>query len=260
MRTFDINTAIGHWPFRKVPNQSAPELRALLSRHGIAGAAVANTHGLFYKNCHDANLELAEAIAGHRDFYVGVATLNPLYAAWERDLHTCADDLGLKALRMAPQYHDYRLDSDEAIGLARAATGMGLPILVPCRVVDIRQRHWRDAERTVDLEEIFALCEAVPEARVVCTECVLDAGLVTDQGGDARFPGFYVEMSRIASAQFQYVAGLSHALGADHVLFGSGAPFKSVTPALLKLENADLTDAEKELIAGKNALSLLGVE
>ncbi len=57
--TFDINTAVGHWPFRRIPHQTPSELRALLEKAGIDGAAVANTNGLFYKNCHDANLELA---------------------------------------------------------------------------------------------------------------------------------------------------------------------------------------------------------
>jgi len=43
---YDIHTAMGHWPFRRVPNQAPDALRRLLEEHGIDGAAVANTHGL----------------------------------------------------------------------------------------------------------------------------------------------------------------------------------------------------------------------
>ena len=39
----DINANIGHWPFRRVPNTSASELRALLESKGIVGAAVAKS-------------------------------------------------------------------------------------------------------------------------------------------------------------------------------------------------------------------------
>ena len=118
---FDVNTAVGHWPFRKVPNNTPKQLRALLSGKGIGGSAVANTHGLIYKNFHDANLELAEWIADDRDFFRGVATLNPMYAAWERDIRQCREELGLAALRLAPRYHDYRLGCPESVAIAKVA-------------------------------------------------------------------------------------------------------------------------------------------
>ena len=42
-------------------------------------------------------------------------------------------------------------------------------------------------------------------------------------------------------------------VGADHVLFGSGAPFKEIEPALIKLHHAQISSEARELIAGKNA-------
>ncbi len=60
---FDINTAIGHWPFRRLPRRTAGELRQYLQSYGVKGAAVASTPALFYMNSQDANLELAEEIA-----------------------------------------------------------------------------------------------------------------------------------------------------------------------------------------------------
>ena len=35
---FDINTAIGHWPFRQVPHQSVPELRSQLTDYCVWSA------------------------------------------------------------------------------------------------------------------------------------------------------------------------------------------------------------------------------
>lgn len=250
---FDVNTALGHWPFRQVPNQAAPELRRVLEQAGIAGAAAANTHGLFYKNCQDANLELAEWLAPHGDFFTGVATLNPLYAAWDRDLRACAEDLGLRALRLAPQYHGYGLGSAEAVALARQAAERGLPLLVPHRLVDVRQHHWMDTERTVGLDEIGALCRAVPAARVIVTEYRGGAGELLDGDGTWRLPGLVLESSRLD------LAALPAAVAAERVVFGSGAPFKHVKPALLKLDTAGLSGEAIVGIAGRKARALLGL-
>lgn len=250
---FDINTAIGHWPFRSIPNQVPRELRTLLKKRGIEGAAVANTNGLFYKNCHDANLELAEWIAPYRSFFVGVATLNPAYAAWERDICTCKEKLGFRALRLAPQYHDYALGSSQAVAIAKAASGLAMPILVPQRVVDPRQRHWFDTERTIAFDEIAALCNAVPEARIIVTETSFGGGQLLKDGKSVRFPNLYLESSRAG------IGGLPRKIAAARIVFGTGAPFKCVTPSLLKLENADLDERSRKRIAEGNAKSLLGL-
>jgi len=251
--TFDIHTALGHWPYRRVPSQTPAELRALLQAAHIDGAAAANTHGLFYKNCQDANLELAEWLAPHSDFYVGIATLNPTYAAWERDLVTCALELGFRALRLAPQYHDYALASDAASAMVRAAAELGLPLLIPHRVVDVRQRHWFDTERTIDIDEIGALCEKAPQATVIVTESRYATAALVNEAGAPRYPGLYLESSRLAIDAFP------EPFAAERILFGTGAPFKHVTPALLKVETADLQPESKARIYAGNARALLGL-
>lgn len=251
--TFDMNTALGHWPFRQVPNTTATELRQVLEEAGIDGAAVANTHGLFYKNCHDANLELAEWLAPHEGFFTGVGTLNPVYAAWERDLRTCAGALGFRAIRLAPQYHGYGLGCDQAVDLARQAAELGLALLVPHRVVDVRQHHWMDTEQTIGLGEIGALCAAVPQARVIVTEYRGGAGELTNAGETWRYPGLYLESSRLDLAAFP------SAVAEERVVFGTGAPLKHVRPALLKLDTADLPAEALERVAAKNGRAILSV-
>lgn len=250
---FDIHTALGHWPFRRVPGQTAAELRALLQAARIDGAAAANTHGLFYKNGHDANLELAEWLAPHGDFYVGVATLNPTYAAWEQDLATCAGELGFRALRLAPQYHEYALDSAPAIAIAQAAAELGLPLILPHRVVDVRQRHWFDTERTLELDEIGALYAKVPQATIIVTESRYPAAALTNADGSPRYPGLYLESSRLDLDAFP------ESFAAERVLFGTGAPFKHITSAQLKVETADLHAESKARIYAGNARALLGL-
>ena len=253
MTAFDVNTAVGHWPFRRIPCQIPSDLRMMLENGGIGGAAVANTNGLFYKNCHDANLELAEWIAPHEDFFAGVATLNPLYAAWERDLCVCREKLRFRALRMVPQYHDYRLNCTEAVAMAQLATDSGLPLMVPHRLVDVRQRHWFDTERTIEIDEICALCEAVPEARVIVTESRFPASALLKKDGAMRHTGLYLESSRTD------VGSLPQSFVAERVVFGTGAPFKHVKPAFLKLDVPDFSPETRARVVSANGRALLGL-
>ncbi|MFB3882979.1 MAG: amidohydrolase family protein [Armatimonadota bacterium] len=256
MTLFDINAAIGHWPFRHVPNEQPAELRALLTAKGVSGAAVVNTHGLFYLDCHDANRELAEAIGDHLDFFVGVATLNPAYPGWERDLSVCRERLGLRALRLAPQYHGYRLGGPESVAIARAAAELAMPLLVPHRVVDTRGRHHLDVEETVGLAELAALWESVPEATVIMTEVdYYGAKDLLREDGSLRYPNLYLDLSRM----YESLYGLPPDLAAERLLFGTGAPLKHITPALLKLQLAEVDEAARRRIASENARALLGL-
>ncbi len=250
-RLFDVNAALGHWPFRRVPDTTAEALRARLAARGIRRAAVVNTQGLFYKNCHDANLELADWIAPHRDFFVGVATLNPGYAAWDRDLDACAGALGLRALRLAPPYHDYALADPCAREIAAAASALGLPMFLPHRIVDVRQRHWLDIEQALQRDDALRFLEAVPEARVIVT----GAGwrLPLDERGRPRYPNLYLECSRAR------LTGL-HAGLIGQLLFGTGAPFKEVSPALLNLQTTGLDRAAQQAIGWSNAARLFGLD
>lgn len=117
---------------------------------------------------------------------------------------------------------------------ARTAVEVGWPVFIPQRIVDIRQRHWMDAERTVPPEDVGSLYDAVPAARIVVTEAA-GAGLLMA----ARYPGIYFESSRVSAG--------NSVQRAARVVFGTGAPFKGITPALLGLQHPGLSDELRHL-------------
>lgn len=254
MKIFDINTAIGHWPFRKIPNNTPAELRALLESKGLSGAAVANTHGIFYKNCHDANCELNAAISEHLDFFTGIATLNPTYPGWERDLRECVDQFKFKVLRLLPLYHNYSLKSAEASAIISSAGKLKMPVIIPACIVNFRQMHWMDIPRTLEFSEFKEAAIKHPETDFIFTESIVPENLFIDSPGN-----LYLEASRYRSAHGGVLANIVKMIGADHVLFGSGAPFKEITPALMKLENAEISVAEKKLITSGNFKRILKI-
>lgn len=259
MKILDINTAIGHWPFRQIPNQTPAALRRLLESKGISGAAVANSHGIFYKNTHNANYELFEAIAGHNDFFTGVATLNPTYPAWERDLEQCVNEFKFRALRLFPLYHKYSMKSTEASSIITLAGKLKIPVIVPVCVVNFRQMHWMDIPRQLDFDELKETILKHPGTNFIVTESTIPTNLLADNSGSPLYPNLYLEMSRYRSALGGVLTNLIKTIGADHVIFGSGAPFKEITPALLKLENTEVTAAEKSMVSSGNFKRLLKI-
>ena len=91
MNFFDINTALGHWPFQQLQNNDAQSLKKHLERYNVSQCLAVNTHGLFYRNVQNANIELAQWIKDD-SFFVGCASINPTYPQWEKDLVTCVEE------------------------------------------------------------------------------------------------------------------------------------------------------------------------
>ncbi len=259
MKLIDVDTSVGHWPFRSLPYRTVDDLLGQMDKAGIDQACVCCLHGLFYKDVQQANEELARDVASHRDRLVPIATLNPEYIAWQDDLGRCVDELGFRGLRLFPLYHRYELHAGAALELLCAAAERSLPVQIPIRVVDPRQRHVLDVDRMLGLEEIAAAVRACPQGRYVvldhrggppqvfkdlCAE--LDATVYFDL---AREPVVLADQGRT----------LVDSVGVDRLLFGSAMLHKPPDVALLRFEHLPVDDDQRERIAYWNAAELFGL-
>ena len=248
----DINTYIGHWPFRQLRHNTPSALVRRMDQRRIDRAVVASIHGIFYKNAHPANEELAKETRRYRDRLLPFATLNPTYPGWEEDLRRCAEDLDLRGIRLYPQYHGYRLTDPAALDLIDAATALGWAVQVPMRVVDRRQRHRWDLAEDLSPAAFAAAIALRPQTRwMILNSLGIDG---TKLPADAPF---LVEISRMTAVLQQNIQTLLQTAGPDHLAFGTGMPFKVPEPALLKLEILDAPKRIKERIAWRNAAKML---
>lgn len=253
----DCNAFLGNWAFRRLRLNDAAGLVAMMDRFRIERACVASADAILYKDCHAGNEKLCEETRESADRFWLYATLNPAYAGWERDLERCVD-LGFKALRIYPYYHNYTLDSAEAGELVDAAIEAGLPVSAPCRVVDVRQRHWMDTTENLEPTAFLELAEEHPKGTFVLTEGILNAEPDDELWKRMRAVDFYVEMSRMTSVLGKNIQVMVENLGADRVLFGTGFPFKTPSPAFLKVQALDADDTMKKQIMGTNARHVFG--
>lgn len=253
MNFFDINTALGHWPFQQLPYETVDALEARLKEYGVSGALAVNTHGLFYRDVQNANIELAQWISGN-PFFTGCASINPAYPQWEKDLRICVEEFGFRAVRLTPLYHDYDADGklmDEAVSAAEA---LGIAVLIPQRIMDVRQRHHLDVGNIVMPQTVFALAQRHPGCRIVCTETLI---VDEDLPEIAPLKNLYIETSRQLSCFTGIFRRIVESIGADRVIFGSGAPFKEVLPSVIKMMDAGFSAEEFEKIACENSKKLL---
>src|SRR5687768_11080566 len=91
---FDVNAAVGDWPFRRLPCNTVERLLERMDRIGIQRAAVSRLENVFYKDCLAGNRELHELIAPHASRFLPLYTINPAFPGWDTDLEICQRDLG----------------------------------------------------------------------------------------------------------------------------------------------------------------------
>ncbi len=253
MNLIDINTWVGHWPFRQLRHNTPAALVRRMDKKGIDNAVVANINAVLYRSPHPANEELARNTRRVRDRLLPFATLNPKFPGWHEDLRRCAEDLELCGLRLYPQYHDYCLTDPEALDLIDAATELDWAIQVPMRIEDRRTRHPLDLARDLGQADITAALSVRPKVKWMILNAL---GLIPSQLPEA---SDLVDRSRMASVLQRTVQELIDSAGADKPAFGTGMAFKVPDPALLKIDVLDRPKTVKERIGWKNAARMLGL-
>lgn len=253
----DCNAFIGNWAFRRLRRNDAAGLLGMMDSFGIDRACAASADAILYKDCHSGNAKLREETEGHTDRFWLYATLNPVYAGWQKDLDECVQ-WGFRCVRMYPYYHGYDLAGREAAALIDAAAEAGLPVSVPGRVVDVRQRHWMDTTENLDPVSVLRVAHGHPGTTFILTESIVNWRPESEHWAVASDLPFYVELSRMTAALDKNLQVLVEALGPERVLLGTGFPFKTPSPAFLKVQILDASQEAKEKISAGNAATIFG--
>jgi predicted TIM-barrel fold metal-dependent hydrolase len=202
--------------------------------------------GVFYRDCAQANRSLLAQIAGHEARLIPWATINPAFPGWQDDL-TEAVEAGMRGVRLYPNYHGYALLDECCLELLSALEEQGVPVAVYHKLVDERLHHWRCPVPPTEMT-LAPLIERFPKLTLIAC----GVGLL----GIEFPPGVYVETSRVEG--IAGVAALAKAVGTDHVLFGSHAPYFYLESALLKMVESGLDEAAQQAILHANAHRIFG--
>ena len=244
----DVNVSLSKWPFRRLPGDETPDMAGRLRKHGVTQAWCGSFDGILHQDLASVNRRLTEECHEHgQGLLIPVGSVNPKLPGWELDLKRCIQEHGMKAIRLHPNYHGYKLDDPAFIELLGAASSAGLGIQIAAQVEDVRTQHPLVRATPVDLKPLSAALEKVPEARLM----VLNASQAMSMTALRGLPVW------IDIAMLEGVGGVENLLKgwpADKVVFGSHSPFFYWEAAKLKLQESELTPEQMAAITHGNAI------
>lgn len=244
----DINTYVGHWPFRNLKYNTLNGLDELAQQYGITHMVVANLHGLFYKDCNVANLELLEELKNYKGKtqFLPMAIVNPTYICWEKDARAMIA-AGFKGFELAPIYHGYKLGMQPkydsyfpeqvAAPVMELAKELNVPVRICASFENIRGRGRMDAFENISGDEYYALLSKYPEVPVLCTS-------ISPMGAGEKFRALirernniFFETNSFGECQvYGYPKKILELIDESQVCFGSLSPFAYMEMALINME------------------------
>lgn len=252
----DINACLGHYPFRRLRFNTAEKMIGLMDRYGIARAVVSSLHAVFYRDAHQGNEELFEETKHHSARFIPVATINPKYVAWERDLEEAVNRWRMKAVALVPEHHGYALADEHGRAALSRIAKYDVPVMLMQRFEDRRQRHHWDRAEDLQGAALLEAARAHPNLRFLLVNWLgLDGARLIDAGLKGRC---LIDFARTQMVYRKDALRLMDTMGADALAFGSHMPFDYVAPSLVKLANLEqLRPAEYEAVAWRNAARFL---
>jgi predicted TIM-barrel fold metal-dependent hydrolase len=248
----DVNVWLGHWPFRRLPDDEPAALVRRLRRLGVTEAWAGSFDAMLHQDLAAVNQRLAAACRAHgpgllRPF----GAVNPLLPDWREDLRRCQEEHRMPGIRLHPNYHGYALDHPAFVDLLGEAARRKLIVQIALKMEDERGLNpLLKGLPTTDPAPLIGRLAREPRPAVVLLNALgnlrgepLKRLLTTG--------GIWVDI-----AMLEGLAGLERLIaqvGPDRILFGSHAPFFSAESAHLKLKESALTPEQAEAIRQGNA-------
>jgi uncharacterized protein len=252
----DVNVSLSRWPFRRLPGDDPAELVAKLRRNNVTQAWVGTFDGVFHKDIAAANARLA---AECREFGAGLllpfGSVNPKLPDWQEDLRRCHEQHKMRGIRLHPNYHGYSVEDAAFREVLRFTAARKLVVQLALCMEDERTQHPMMRVPPVDIAPLADVVAAEPELNLVIVNTYpqLPIERLKPLSSTRRV---YFDLSMVE--RVGGVARLSSELSADRVLFGSNYPFFVFESAMLKMQEAGLTEAQRQPILAGNARRLMG--
>ena len=247
----DTNVSLGNWPWMDFSGLTASALEAQLENNGIDEAWVCAADSILFPDPDVTDDRLLTAL-GSSSRLMPVKTVNPLLGNWRESLTRAIGSLGLRLVKIYPNYHQYSPCSPPVMELADRLAAENIPLLIALRVEDERNQYPLMKVAPPPLEEITRLAELHPRLRVlVLGATVGEIASLTAGTSNVSCDISYAETGNVMDR-------LLASTPADRLVFGSHTPFFYTQAAVRKLTGASLNEQVRSAIAVENAKALLG--
>jgi predicted TIM-barrel fold metal-dependent hydrolase len=251
----DTNVNLSRWPFRRLVGDDPSVLVPSLQKQNVSQAWAASFDGVFHKDVASANARLTKDCLTHgQGMLLPFGSINPKLPDWQEDLRRCHEEHKMPGIRLHPNYHGYDLENPMFAELLKLAASRDLIVQLALCMEDERTQHPLMRVPPVNLTPLASLAKAEPELRLVVLNCYPQ--LSPDQFTRLVPAGnVYFEFSMLEGVEA--VARLIDRVTLSRVLFGSHYPLFYFESALLKVQEAGLSEAQKSAVFEQNARRLL---
>jgi predicted TIM-barrel fold metal-dependent hydrolase len=249
VKLIDCHVYFGAHPFRRLGAENALEFTAALQKRGVTEAWAGAFEGLLRRDVAAVNLELAAKC--QNTLFRTCGTVNLALPAWQDDVRRCADEHGMRVIRLHPNYHGYTLETPAFRELLTLAGKHRLLIQLVAQMEDERTQHPQVRAAPVDLKPLAAIMREMKDARVMLLNA--NAAMVLRHLQDC--PNVWLDFAMIEG-----VGGVENLLKSwpeERVVFGSFAPVFYWESARLKMQESALIESQSLAIQSRNAANLL---
>jgi predicted TIM-barrel fold metal-dependent hydrolase len=234
----DSYTLLGVWPESEI-DLSVDALAQAMQARGVGRSLVTHTSAIFYDTTL-GNDTVIQVCSQHAPL-TPVAVINPLeYPRSQAEIERCLGK-GVQVFRLCPREHGYPLSG--AVGPLREA----FRALESAKLLLIDIADMPAPGIAAGVEDLLP----VPTVLTVDGE---ELGTVIHAGKSG--PNVWVDTSRL-SAGGAIETAVQH-LGASRVVFGSGSPLLVIGSAVMAVQYAELSEADRNAVFEGNLQRVLG--
>jgi predicted TIM-barrel fold metal-dependent hydrolase len=235
----DINTLFGPMPFAST-DMTVDSLLALMQKHGVARACTLSTLGVLL-DAAGGNGATRAAAADHPEL-MPVATFNPrTFFGDTTPLQTLRAD-GFRMVRLFPCEQDWPLAFAPFSSLIEALQTTSIPVMI-------------DVNRSGEITTLQEVLGRYPGPVILAG---VDYTLLAEAiAALRRFSHWHLDTSHLLAPGC--LAQVVATVGAERLLFGTGAPASPIAAALNTLNYAGLSEPELHKVLAENARRVLGI-
>jgi len=247
----DTHVSFGPWPWMDFSSVTAQTLDAHLESEGIQEAWVSAAESILFPDPDGPDDRLLAAFRSCSRV-VPVKTINLAMGNWRESLDRAVGPLGMRLVKIYPNYHQYSLIGPQAMELAALLVEQQIPLLIALRVEDERNQYSLMKVASVPVQEIVTLAAIHPDLKVLVLGAQVGEIAALTAGADNVF-------CDIAFAETGNVMDrLLASAPAGRIVFGSHTPFFYTRAAVRKLLGASVSEEIRRAIAIDNARALKG--
>jgi predicted TIM-barrel fold metal-dependent hydrolase len=245
----DCHVYLGSHPFRQLGAENTAEFIQGLAARGVTEAWTGAFEGMLRRDVANVNRELAKAC--QNSILRPCGTINLSLPDWQDDVKRCAQDHGMRVIRLHPNYHGYDLQAPAFRELLSLAAKHRLLVQLVVQMEDERTQHPQVRVAPVDLKPLSGILQEMKESRLMLLNA--NAAMLLRHLQDC--PNVWLDFAMIEG-----VGGVETLLKTwplERLVFGSFAPVFYWESAHLKMQESALNATQSSAVRWQSAAALL---